>query len=147
MVYPLNEAEVIKHVGNMLKMPKAFPGEYLEVSRGAIVIVKGGYLLISPDCCYQVSDTEAVGSVITETLKMAFKKGFREPTGPGAFANHPRGRFSSTFPAENIVKYFCMDPLPLKDFMGGRYNYNPRIIKNMRDVIAIINDLNNRTDE
>lgn len=110
-----------------------------------IIMVKIGYLLINNDCLYQPSETELRTTIgLGHFIRERFRIGISVNTKVGSSVTHGVFKFSHMMDCDALMSRYC-EPASktLKEYMGSRYNYNPRVIKNMTGVIGIINDLEN----
>lgn len=106
-----------------------------------IITVNGGYLLVNSDCCYQESQTQLRQSGGSFEILERFNIGFTILTKNGDFSKYGL-RFSTYIDCAVLIKKYCLTgSKTLRSFMGRRYNYNPRVSKNMRELIEVINTL------
>lgn len=119
------------------------PKYKLQVSKDSIIEVRGGYLGANTDCCYEVSTTQLIDGDISETLHIECVLWEREEIEKGGFSSKVKIRFSVVWSGKHIVEYYTeKEKVSLVEFMGSRFKYNPRIIKNTKELIKMVNDLN-----
>lgn len=133
-VFVLNVDVIVQKVKILL--PEGFlqPGQTLTTDLDAVIQVKGGYILVDTDCCYKFSDTKLFNGT-------GFEETFDVPFRVKSINSYPMfPSFLVTIPGKRMIESLSLDkPVSLREFMGKRYNYNPRIISNMKGLLAEVN--------
>lgn len=111
-----------------------------------IIMVPGGYININTDACYKYSDTQlrtkGNNVDVIERIAVYFSINERTATDGGGYYTNTVARFSMLFDCADLIKNYCLPASKsLREFMGSRYNYNPRISKNVAGFISEISQL------
>ncbi len=129
MVKPINKEKLIELIKEDFKGVKFLKRKQeFTVYPGALV---GSNCEVDSDCCYYVAEKGFLNKKVQPIF--SFTVGIKTNTGPGAYSLQSNA-FVYYVPQE-LIKHLLDKEVSLKEFMGSRYNYNPRIIKNMRDFI------------
>jgi len=141
MVYPVAYSDLTQHIEALIpNYLKA--GEYLNVSKDAVIMVPGGFFLVNQDCCYQPSITELSPGThdtdpeVTERFNLSV---WVNRVAIGQKETHNIRQFSYNIDCRVLLRDFCGDSAKtLREFMGSRYGYNPRVNKNLAEMLEDI---------
>lgn len=129
-VLPFDPEKLTKHLSNFLTLQ---PDESILDVKDAIY---DDGIILDRDACYGFLDKRFIEGkpqiVIDIPVKISTKteNGRTIPTSPNYY-------FSITI---DKAKELCSPAIPLKEYMASRFGYNPRIIANTLELIAVIND-------
>lgn len=153
-VLPVNTEKIIKELtGNMKKNdpPLISDKETLILNKCAILQLPGGFILLDNECCYQLSETRLSSDKMEPEFKEWVNLSFGIKTitgddGKGCVtASYIPSAFNYTLDCKTLLEY-CSEAISLREFMGSRYKYNPRIITNMKELIQTANNVIIRTN-
>lgn len=128
MVQPINKALILEILNGLATDKK--DNEEFVIHVGAFY--KG--IEVNNECIYSFLNTKFVNGQkqmmleVPVKIKTKTERGFSTPLFTEFY-------FDIAIDTENLL----LPPVTLKEFMGGRYNYNPRIATNTREFIKEVN--------
>ena len=136
LVDPVNEELLLKHIEGIVN-PSLQPNESIRIDVGAIAC---NNCEINQDCIYEIAHKiwKDGKPVFLFNIPVRIKTKTEGGTSHSMFPS-----FYFQMSLEEIDP-FLLPEISLKEFMGSRFDYNPRINKNMKDFMKMIND--NLTD-
>lgn len=142
MVLPLEALKLGLSLKKILPEFKDRNDIIVVVPSDAIILCpeQDGFLLINADCCYQESETAFFNSRIQEIFRVGCKIKSFEKIGNVTHVE-PVLSFTYITGSVGLVNIYTQKAVTLKEYMGSRYNYNPRIIKNMKELLKLLNEL------
>ncbi len=124
----INHEKVLEILRKSILIKK---NEILRTYTGAIVPVPLNLIEVDKDCCYSFLNNKfIVQQGVKLCLSVPVFIDVKTETGRNISCS-PMCYFDISYETLPVL-----ETVSLKYFMGSRYNYNPRIIKNMRDFIA-----------
>lgn len=100
----------------------------IDLEKAVIKIADNGFFIVDTDCCFRISETviEYPGNKLNERSTITFLK-------------KESDAHEIDLPIfETMLENLFTIEMSLKDFMGSCYNYNPRIMDNMRNLFKYI---------
>lgn len=126
-VVPLDMDKLNADIDEAVKAWYAEKGEDIPAARTYSI---QGYPIAFVEGTTIETDAEAV-HYISADGKTELGIGFQEKTDTGT--SYSFGAvLTNEYNIQELVEKYGQDPQPLPDFMGSRFNYNPRIEQNMR---------------
>lgn len=150
VVHPINTEKLRALLTRLLK--DQIPTHNIITASDGIIELKemDGFLLINTDCCYQESDTQLHKRTgkwdISEYFRISNALENIEVDEKNVTHKKTLKRFTFTMHCQELIKNYCHPTLTLKQYMGRRFNYNPRVTTNMRELIKAINDCYNEQE-
>lgn len=132
MVNPVDEKPLLEYIESKVNQSLQ-PSESIKIDIGAIACDN---CEVSQDCIYEIANKLWVG----DKPQFCFHIPVRIKTKMDGGTSHsmfPSFYFPMTF---DDLKKYTLPEVSLKEFMGGRYDYNPRISQNMRAFMKVINE-------
>jgi hypothetical protein len=146
-VYCFDEKKLLKHV---YKRYRGTLGANKSIKTNAycegLIMATGGYINVDTDSCYSYSVTElrtrGNNTDIVERIAVGFRIEARTDKDDGGYLVNTILRFRIMFDCADLIKNYCLpETKSLREFMGNRFNYNPRISKNGLELVKEINEL------
>lgn len=139
LIAPVNRELLGAHITALLKQAgKLEPNvQYTVQSEGIIPGIPN--VVVDPECCYCIH-----GKTIMHAPDGALVFGAVHPVSvtrkERTSGNEQKGSYSMGHAFDYIITVadllkFCDKPVTLEEFMGSRFNYNPRIRNNMENFI------------
>lgn len=131
MVYPIDPEKMAKYVADTISLPQLDKDHYYYISPYEAFMFEP-MRAISSDCCWQEAFPKMVignymGFAVPIVVTIKGPKGDVEKFEMYVLFHDLKGK--------PLVK----EPVSLKEFMGSRYNYNPRIVANQNMFLKEIN--------
>jgi hypothetical protein len=130
MVQPINKTKLLAHLLNFITPG---PGEIINTENGAIY---DDNVIVDTDCCWFFVPQKLYEGKIQLThdvpvyVEIETSTGRRIPAQPNYYINVTMDK----------IKELCEpEIISLRDYMGGRYNYNPRITTNIKSFCDCVN--------
>lgn len=137
MVKPLNHETLIIFLSKYFTLKE---GEEFILDNDSLFFNTCKVMLIDSECCSGYLEKEFNKS--TKSIEWCLKIGIRRSKiSNDGTTSYPMS-FECYFPifqTDLIENNLLLSEVPLKDFMGRRYNYNPRIQQNTYRVLKAIN--------
>lgn len=141
MVRTFNKAKLLKLLARYMDDSVLKPGQYFVVRDEAMLVDEDNNLTLTPDCVYSFTMPAAYSESGSKTK---VKNIYQLPVYINTKTEN--GTNISIMPsfyyfidAELLALAYCDKPVTLREFIGNRYNYNPRISKNMNELLKQIN--------
>lgn len=131
MVFPLDKDAIIKHI-SVFVPPKNNQEYYIET-----VALFRDEIIVDTECCYYILEKKHVDYFVDFVHDIPVRIKTKTKSGHSMSMTTD---FYFPINVDYLKSTFCMPQTSLKDFMGTRYGYNPRIEKNTREFIR---DMNN----
>jgi hypothetical protein len=129
MVKPINKEKLIELIKEDFKGVKFLKkNQEFTLHPGAVI---GSNCEVDDDCCYYLAEKGFFNKKVQPIF--SFNVGIKTTIKKGSYTL--QGNAFIYYVPEELIKYILDKEVSLKEFMGSRYNYNPRIIKNMREFI------------
>lgn len=144
MVRPIDPNKVLAFIIPLLpKLPK--DTTYTANACGYDAMTMDNLICVDSDCCYAfLSDNEMFHEgknqgIICVSIGTS-KEYIQEGNGLKGWHNKSNA-YNIPIGAETQLPALLKEPVTLKEHMGRRYNYNPRIMKNMREFLNKMIDM------
>lgn len=135
MVLPLNTDKIIAAIEQLIGKPENT--EY-KISQDAIC---EDMAVLDNECCYGYLENRVFNGAVMPVYDIGVRIVTITPEGKSFPMSNS---FYFTQSLSQLKELFCKEPVSLKEFMGQRYDYNPRIKANMRNFLEDINTLINQ---
>ena len=129
MVLPLNKEKILSDLKLMVRLNE---NQELKIDTGALC---NNLMVVDSECCYQVMEKRLVLGKVQLVYDVPVRVIKITETGRSIPMT-----VSFYFPITlDDLQNYTETPISLKEFMGSRYNYNPRISANMKDFLEDAN--------
>ena len=135
-VVPFNQEKLSQHFSKFIQLGE---NQSFIIDKDSVFISEKDSLLIDSECCAGHLDKKV--NPETKNIEWVATLGVRRSTKTEEGESFPMSYecyldvYESEFPA------LTDDHTSLSEFMGGRYNYNPRIVSNTREIVKLINEI------
>lgn len=146
MVRPINEPKIQELLARYMATGTLGQFDSYVIDCRAIFIDEDMNTVVSQDCCYEFTYPMAISESGSPArfknyfeLPVRIKKSV--PDGTGGFnCKYPSApTFYFPIPMDMLLLAYCWPATSLREFMGSRFNYNPRIEKNVKEFLKFIN--------
>lgn len=136
LVKPFNKEKLKKHFSKFITLEV---NEDFIINQEAIFLGKSCNLLIDNECCAEYLENKI--NISTKKNELVATLGIRKSrkTDTGKSFDMFYSTYIDVYQSE--FSNLTDDELSLKEFMGRRYDYNPRISKNTRGIVNLINEI------
>jgi hypothetical protein len=132
MVNPIDEAKLFEFIESKVK-PSLQENEQITITIGALACDN---CEVSQDCIYEVANKIWTGDKAVFMFHVPIRI---KVLAEGGYSHSMFPSFYYPMSFEDLKPY-TLPEVSLKEFMGSRFNYNPRITKNMNVFMKMIND-------
>lgn len=136
MVQPINTDKLKQYLSSFYILEE---NQDLSIYSKAIVKNKEKVISINKDCCGFFLEKRWDNNVNKTDFFLDIEMQIQ--TKNGSITQFSQMDHAHSISLTTLIEQEILDPeCPLKEFMGSRYNYNPRIAKNTRLILAEINE-------
>lgn len=127
MVVPYNFTKIKNEISKLIN-----------VDPGQIILDHGARyqknVIVDAECCYWFIEKHLIDNKVQLVMNVPVR--IKKPGDtPGSFHIPMMTEFYYPIKEDDMANYE-LEPITLREHMGQRYNYNPRITKNMREFLA-----------
>lgn len=123
-VLALDSEKVFKEYPNLNF--EQFESVDYHLTKAVIIIPDNGFFITNKECVYRISET---------VIDINDRKSITEYCSISLFNKNTRYEVELPVFQSHIEKLFTKK-MNLKEFMAGRYNYNPRIMENTKNLLT-----------
>jgi hypothetical protein len=131
IVHPIDEAKLSAYIEQLV-----WKRDDIAIVAKCPAILDESNVLVNSDCVYNILEKQFFDNQIQHVALIEVREKKLTPEG-WTYPLFTSYHFSIGL--EKLKSDFGLPCTSLKEYMGSRYNYNPRVSKNMKDLIATIN--------
>lgn len=136
MVKSINQELLIKHITKLIPLQQ--DQEYM-IEKSAFVLVDGKIINVVTDneCCYEILEKKLHNGMVQHVYEIGCRiKNLKD----GGYSFPMTVSFYFSISLDEVVEFLNSEE-SLKDFIIGRYNYNPRISSNTQNFLKFVESI------
>lgn len=146
MVRPLNEPKLQELLARYMAPGTLGQFDSYAIDCPSIFIDEDMNTVINDESVYYFTSQMAISEAgspakFKNYFELSVRIKIRKPNNDGSFyCQYPSGpTFYFPIPMDMLLLAYCFPAISLRGFMGSRFNYNPRIEKNVKEFLKFIN--------